>query len=308
MGIFDKIVSKIGVTNQEDQFVQLIRARDDGEEWARKELNRLWESNEPNLLQRIDSARVKIYSQRAYNGDKEAQLIVGRALASTNNQESFRLLKTLADEGNVDAMKSIAIEYTEFGGYGDNASEYFQWNLKAAKADDAEAQATIGLEYICTGDYNSAFDWYKKSAEQGYFKGFIGLGKCYDHFYSNEKEELRSKNEKMKAEREEYYVALIEDTYINALNASENDEQFGEACCEIGKLYRDSALYVSQDLNDAERAVYFLYVSYIIEPMRSYALKYFQELVQQFNLDINENMINGDLEYLEKWAISKGIR
>ena len=93
-------------------FVEVVRALDNGEEWARKEINRMDESNDPYLTDKLCRARIEIYSDAAYAGNPEAQYWLGYSLQNYNPKESFRLLKGLADGGSIRAMKAIAMCYT----------------------------------------------------------------------------------------------------------------------------------------------------------------------------------------------------
>ncbi len=61
----------------------------------------------------------------------------------------------------------------------------YQDNIAAAYRGDAEAQALVGIAYML-GDgidinYKEAFNWFKKSADQGFPKGQHNVGICYEN-------------------------------------------------------------------------------------------------------------------------------
>jgi len=64
-------------------------------------------------------------------------------------------------------------------------------------AQTAEAQFEIGFYYYILGDagkqnYEKAFDWFSKSAEQGYAKARLFLGECYDSGYGVKQDRKRA--------------------------------------------------------------------------------------------------------------------
>lgn len=119
MGLLDKLLGKSdGISKVDHTFVKVVRALDNGEEWAKKEINQMYQNNNPYLTDKMCRARIEIYSDAAYAGNPEAQYWLGYSLQYYNPEESFRLLKNLADKGSIRAMKAIAMCYTEYGGYG----------------------------------------------------------------------------------------------------------------------------------------------------------------------------------------------
>lgn len=74
MGLFNKLMGRSDEIPKVDRaFVEVVRALDNGEEWARKEINRMDESNDPYLTDKLCRARIEIYSDAAYAGNPEAQ-------------------------------------------------------------------------------------------------------------------------------------------------------------------------------------------------------------------------------------------
>lgn len=72
-----------------------------------------------------------------------------------------------AESGDVEAQFDLASEYWEKGDY----EQAFLWCKKAAEQGDVTAQLNLGLMYKevegVLQDYEQAFYWYKRSADQG---------------------------------------------------------------------------------------------------------------------------------------------
>lgn len=66
----NKVVKPLA--NQDD-FIKLVRANDNGEKWASQKINKMYQEGVPDLLSRIAKARVQIYKNAAYKGDSRAQ-------------------------------------------------------------------------------------------------------------------------------------------------------------------------------------------------------------------------------------------
>ena len=145
MGILSRFVKQNDRVSAD--FVNIVRANDNHEPWAKDIIQEMWNSNDPSLIPRMDAARIRIYEKAAYGGDKKAQYWMGVSLRGTDMEESLRWLTLLADQGNVDAMTAIAIGYTEYGGYGEDREQYKYWYKRAAEAGDGDSQAALGLEY-----------------------------------------------------------------------------------------------------------------------------------------------------------------
>lgn len=289
---FSERVNKI-----DTNFINLVKALDNGEEWAARKFDEMWESNDPTLFPRMDKARIEIYSDAARMGDPKAQYWLGLSLRRTDMQESLKWLMPLANHGNIDAMIGIALGYTEFGGFGDNPEQYRYWYMQAAKAGDPEAQATIGLEYTIEQKYDEALKWHKQAAQQRNSKGAAGVAKCYeslrdrlpiDYYFQNAEEQKRLEQE---------YNNIIENAYIDAANWAQNVDQQSTAFSGLGHFYYRELLS-KPDSDCAKRAAYFLYVAYLSG--NEYELKWFEEVVSKFNLYVNTADIEG-------WAAKEGL-
>lgn len=177
MGIFNKILGNTAnkASGTPDQsFIELVRANDNGEEWAERELQRLWSKNDETLIPRIHRARVFIYETAARRGDRDAIIKYARGLAwSGRKNEALDWYMRLINAGDVDAMFELSHDYTEFGGFGENEKEELMWIKRAADGGHPKAQYSYGLEMASRGFQKEADYWFQKSAENGNPNGMI---------------------------------------------------------------------------------------------------------------------------------------
>ena len=289
MGLLDKLLGKSdGISKVDHTFVKVVRALDNGEEWAKKEINQMYQNNNPYLTDKMCRARIEIYSDAAYAGNPEAQYWLGYSLQYYNPEESFRLLKNLADKGSIRAMKAIAMCYTEYGGYGEEDDKYKYWYMKAAEAGDAEAQYTIGLEYRCDENLTEAEYWYKLSASQKYSKGLLEYAKLLDY------KRMRPEYVNRQSDDE---IFQIEDLLLEALNTAKNKDEFADAASEISHFYYMCCIGNDGPLNSEntiKRAAYFAWVSYL-DGENVHMKKHFDRIINEYNIYVNTSDI-------EQWA------
>lgn len=273
----------------DDSFIQFIKALDKGEKWAKEKYQDLLDSDDPYLFFKMDQARIIIYSDAAKLGDIDAQYWLGFSLRRTDKQESLKWLIPLAENGDIDAMIAIALGYTEFGGFGDDPSQYRYWYMKAAEAGSSDAQAVIGLQYYIDGNYDKSLKWYNISAKQKNSKGAAGIAKCY----SSLKTDLYLNKERINSEElkkmEDEYDLRIENAYIDAANWAVSDTEFEEAFSGLGWFYKNQ-LMKQYDLDIAKRAAYFFYSSYLCG--NDYSLSSFNEINNKYNLQVDTSNID----------------
>ena len=162
------------------EFLHLMCDYENGLEPAQREIQRLLDIGpEEAVLDKMNLAREQIYRNDAMRGIPVAMYRYALAIEFTRPQEAYQLLVQLANQGDTEAMKSIALGYSEYGGFGKNPEQELQWYLRAANAGDAEAQTSAALWYACQGNNDQEFRWYKASAEQKYPKGLTGLANWY---------------------------------------------------------------------------------------------------------------------------------
>lgn len=169
-----------------------IKAAEDGEIWAMEALANDY-LNGDEVDQDFEES-FKWWKRIAETGDATAQFNVGLHFAKgAGTKRDFKKaaewMRKAAENGDNDAADLVKI-YEE-------AEE----NLRKAESGDAVAQAEIAklftklggsLEQFSTdSDYDEAFKWAKKSADQGNPEGLYCLALCYEHGrgtdYNNEK-------------------------------------------------------------------------------------------------------------------------
>lgn len=293
MGVFDVFKRNENLKDENDEFCKLIRAFDDGESWAEQKMDKLWKENDPSLLDRIDYARIKIYQEAAYNGDKQAQYWLGVSLRGKDNKESLRLLSELANCGDILAMKAIASGFSQFGGYSDDENKWLEWMLMAAEAGDADAQALVGLHYRNKYEIEKAIEWYERAAEQNCSAGYYGLAESVliQRVVLNLSDHDKYKN----------LGNFAEDCYIYAIQNADTDVEVAQASFGVASYYnREAQLsrdeWERQDL--FKRSVYFYYQAYING--NPYGWKNMQEVMSMNGICIYSQDI-------DEWARKEGI-
>ena len=135
------------------------RAAKRGHARATKLVGRLYETGAGVPVDKVAAARR--YSVAAERGDRSAVADLNR-LASEGWKEPV-----VVDESKVEI----------------DEVEWLQWCRRAAEAGHAEAQASLGYNYLDGLDLAKAMVWYRKAAEQGCVKGQVGLADMYRHGY-----------------------------------------------------------------------------------------------------------------------------
>lgn len=285
MSLFGKKKAK----KEQHELIRTIRNSDRGKPYAIEQLKAMIGSDDPAVLDEIAKARVRVYSQSAYEGDELAQYRMGISQAKLGNKEvSLEWLTGLAKKGDVKAMKAIARGYGPNGIFGYSRQEYRHWTQKAAQAGDAQAQADLG-RFHAGKDENQSRYWFKQSAIQGCPAGYLGLGRaCYN-------EALRS-FAREESDRRMKMVKRAEKCFLRAADLSQQGEDFAAACYELGILYESVANGKEDGTDSAARASYFYYRAWA-EGKREEALDAYNRIRDHFQLKT-------DPLNLEKWEES----
>lgn len=293
MGLLDRFGNKHSRLPRVDQsFVNMVRANDNGERWAQDQFNRMWDDDEPFFYARVCAARIQIYERAAQNGDIDAQHRLGFAWEIFDKKEALKWLLPLAESGHVEAMKSIASGYTKYGGFGDDPVQYRYWYQKAAEQGDADAQATMGLEYTCEQQYEEALKWYRLAAAQGNCKGYLGVAKSLNSIVDKTIYEQILLGNPIKGVKQQYENE-IEDMYIAAANSAKTMDEAQDAFWSLGQFYLGQSYLYPGDSEIVKRAAFFFYKAY--ECGSDYCLDEFSNLVREHHLAVDTNDI-------ERWA------
>lgn len=308
MGLFKKFMNFVFDEN-DNNLVEIVRASDNGEEWAKNEIQKMWESNDETLIPRINEARVKIYENSAKAGDRQAILYYARGLAWCNRKtESLQWYMKLINQGDTDAMLELASDYTKYGGMGENPSEEFKWIKRAAEAGNAQAQTDLGTEYQCKGDRENAYYWHKKSAEQGHHRGRAEYAKLLIEDMStisiyltnreafNSIKEYKEQIEKYNLTSNETFEEKIVELYDECFSLSEDvfnefKDEFSVRTA-LDNLIKLSLFYHKDKIKELPYfAAYYLFVSYDIFEDK-YKLDRLWSVVKQFNLQVTQKTLN----------------
>lgn len=264
------------------ELVKTVRRSDKGKKQAREQLQSMMASDDPEVLNRIAEARIRLYSQAAYEGDETAQYRMGLSQARLGNKEvSLEWLTGLAKKGDVKAMKAIARGYSQNGIYGYSREEYRHWTQKAAEAGDAQAQADLGLFYAAKNEKLSRY-WYQKAAQQNWPAGCVGLGKSYYN-------EALPGFGRQDAGKREALMQKAEQCFLKAANEAAKNEDFAAACHELGVFYE-----AAQGEEAAKRAAYFYYQAWNGRRQEE-DLEAFRRIRDKYGLKVN-------VAEPEKWA------
>ncbi len=302
MGFLNDLIKD--VIGGEDNFTKLIRAADNGEQWAKEQLNAMWQRNEPNLFEKIANARQRIYAEGAKNGEPKSMYYYG--ISSSDSKTFMKMLLPLAEKGNIDAIKSLAGEY---GGLGNrvpqNSEESFKWYLKAAELGDVFSQNQVALAYTCANgcgeiNYDKAFEWYSKAAKQNSAKGYCGMGKCYEEW---QRGLWLGGNKPTFDELLEYDQKRIDCYEMSRDYLKSTDEEI-EALYGLARAY-DSAADNLAGIGDSEKfiifkkvAIFYYWAAY--DCGHPYGMKYAQEIAQKNNIYVDFNDV-------VSWAQREGI-
>lgn len=131
---------------------------------------------------------IKLLKPLAEKGDVRAQAELGAIYAagkgvSPDLRESFKWTKKAADQGNAAAQANLGSMYLEGQIVQRDYKEAMKWNLAAAGQGVAAAQANIASMYYegagVSQDYKEAARWMRLAAIQGDAESQINLGTMY---------------------------------------------------------------------------------------------------------------------------------
>jgi hypothetical protein len=97
--------------------------------------------------------------------------------------KAFRLFKSLAEQGNVDAQFNVGEMYDNGKGVPEDNAKAVYWYRKSAEQGDKWAQFNLGIKYdkgegVPENDAK-AVHWYRKAAEQGLARARLRLSLMY---------------------------------------------------------------------------------------------------------------------------------
>lgn len=295
MGLFNVKNDKREEGGLDSNFLKLIAAWDNNEEWAKEKLAQMWQNPEPNFKEKIAEARCIIHKDGAYSGNPNDMYYYG--ISVKDFQTMMKMLVPLAENGDVDAMTSIGREYglgVEYSRCGtpENEQEAFKWFFKAAQLGDVSAQIQVALHYKIMNNYEDAFEWYAKAAQQNSSQGYCGMGSYFEELYVEGRYENQSDAYELLMKMLDCYDEGYK--YVN----SEDDEI--ECASGLARGYEKASRFVDEE--NARKfnmlAIWHYWVAY--DCGNPYQLKHAQDVALQNNIYV-------DFNNMVQWAKQEGI-
>lgn len=165
--------------DNEKAYEYFKQASDLGDEWASAMIGRMYMYG--HAVGRDIKKAENLLAQGAYKGIAFAQNCLADIFADEYKDYSsaFRWYKESADSGNSYGLYKTGLLYYCGAGVDEDEDEALDYLLKAAELESDISYFYIGQIYINKEDYRKAFEWFKKSADAGYYSGMCGLGKLY---------------------------------------------------------------------------------------------------------------------------------
>jgi len=120
----------------------------------------------------------------ANQGDIDAMVSLGNIYYGIRNDfnTAFHYYSDAAYAGDAEAQLSLAYMYLRGEGVEQDYEKAFKWTEKSAEQGLAQAQNELGRAYEqMKQDYNKAIEWYKKAAVQGYQDAQKNLDRLYEN-------------------------------------------------------------------------------------------------------------------------------
>ncbi len=287
MHIFGNKPSKL--TGKE--LTELVRKWDQGDKEAGEQV-KAFEKSVGTGAGQTAKIRISLYTQAAYEGNRQARYWLGVSQAQLGNLEaSLEWLTGLARDGDVKAMRELAKGYAKGGRYGYRKEEYRYWLHKAAEGKDAWAQAKLGQIYERKDGEKSRY-WFTQSAKQDCAAGLIGLGKS---FYNEAMSAMAAGTE---TDRQRKLQHRAESCFLRALDVAQKGKEFAGACHELGVLYE----FALSGEAFADRAAYFYFRAWKGLDSKADGMA-FERIRNRYGLQMDET----DLEAWEKGIFGEEV-
>jgi hypothetical protein len=135
------------------------------------------------VVTEVDDGRFSTTIVREYRHTVDPIENVISALARADYENSIRLLRPLADQGDAVAQFMLGVMYSEGKGVPQDHVKAVKWYRSAADQDYAAAQNNLGIRYSkgwgVPKDEAQAVAWFRRAAEQGEFRAQLNLANRY---------------------------------------------------------------------------------------------------------------------------------
>ena len=190
------------------------------------------------------------------------------AYISGDYERAFSILKPLAEEGDPEAQKVLAIMYDSGNGIEKNPQEALYWYIRSAEQGNPLVQYQVGTKYFhgdgTEQDYAEAAKWWELSANGGQVDAQFNLGLMYYRGLAMEKNDIKAMDLFKKAAEQghgyaQYSLAVmysfgqgVEKNYETALEwfRKSADQGVAQAQYNMG-VYYENGYGVTVDLDKA---------------------------------------------------------
>lgn len=183
---FPEAINNIGVVYESGYGVKVDFC--EAEKWYKKAADLGLTKAKYNLADLYYQHFEELYLQSSKQSD-EVSFSIHEEIINIQNpisyeQKAFNLFCEAAEEGFTAAKCRVAECYLYGYGINKNEEAAFKWYNEAAQEDSVDAMYAIGLFYQkglnpCEHDAQKAFEYFKKSADNGLPAGMRALGYCY---------------------------------------------------------------------------------------------------------------------------------
>ncbi len=111
--------------------------------------------------------------------DRERMRLANRSYDRGEYEKALAAYLQLAERGDVDGQRVVGFMYNSGTGTAKDLEKAKHWLKLAADRDDAPSQYLLGLIHWRARQDDRAFEFFEKSASQGYGPGLYRLAICY---------------------------------------------------------------------------------------------------------------------------------
>ena len=210
---------------------------------------------------------------RGGQADAEEQLALAKEYCEQGDDRCVAILERLAEDGNIEAMIVLALDWYDDEKRGNDRDKTFFWCKKAAEAGNVVGMIKTG-DYLRDNGYAAeARSWFEKATEEGdaelkgwafqrlgnmYQNGLLGAGNISMavHYYQTASDFGCVQGTFDLANCYDDGVGVAVDkhraaSYFEQVAKDGNDEQKGFACLFLGAMYRDGVLGKEDDTRAA---------------------------------------------------------
>lgn len=276
---------------KKSKIARLVIPSDKGEQWAIDELHRWFDNGLDG--DEYNKIRIQVYTPLANKGNDEAMYWLGILYLIDNNELSEYWFLKSANLGNIKAMKSLALGYSEFAneensssGYGEDAEKEKYWYKKAADLGDPDAMDSYAI--MCDIDEKEKREYLERASQMGYWKGMYDLAR----FLESPSRNINHCNDE-----------VVKKLYLEAAERCTNPRDistFGLIAYSLGYIFGKAFIFdnsgINIDIEDGREALKWFTYADVCE-MQS------QELIHKVSVNSGIPFDNNDYQYYRNQVI-----